>query len=322
MLQQNTSPKQVIESSYNIEVTMKWRKLGKVFDVNNSTPDGYMVSHAMMPCPYHIKGDIYRIYFSSRDITNRSRPFSIDMNINFPLETFGLSKEPILDLGELGCYDDSGVMPTCIYNVGDDKYMIFNGWSLGLNVPFYSFNGLAKEVSDKFVKQSRYPNVLSRSSSDPISTFSPFVLYDEGKWKMWYVSLIRWSQDKKHYYHIKYAESFDGINWTPKNHVCIDFESKSEFAIARPCVIKVKDHYKMWYSYRGDKYRIGYAESSDGLVWNRMDSYSGLSVSDDGWDSEMVEYAYVFGHKGKLYMLYNGNDYGKSGFGIAIEDNE
>ena len=43
-----------------------------------------------------------------------------------------------------------------------------------------------------------------------------------------------------------------------------------------------------------------------------------IDVSNDGWDSEMICYPYVFDHKGKRYMLYNGNDYGKKGFGLAI----
>ncbi len=76
----------------------------------------------------------------------------------------------------------------------------------------------------------------------------------------------------------------------------------------------------MWYSYKGANYRIGYAESDDGLVWRRLDSQVGIDVSSSGWDSEMIEYAYVFEHGGTKYMLYNGNDYGRDGIGLAIAD--
>ena len=54
----------------------------------------------------------------------------------------------------------------------------------------------------------------------------------------------------------------------------------------------------MWYSYRGDAYRIGYAESVDGLEWERKDEEAGIDVSADGWDSEMIEYPCVFEHAG------------------------
>jgi hypothetical protein len=74
----------------------------------------------------------------------------------------------------------------------------------------------------------------------------------------------------------------------------------------------------MWFSHRGEHYRIGYAESDDGIRWTRMDSEVGLTVSDSGWDSVGLCYPYVFDHKGTRFMLYNGNEYGKSGFGLAV----
>ena len=76
----------------------------------------------------------------------------------------------------------------------------------------------------------------------------------------------------------------------------------------------------MWYSHRGETYRIGYAESEDGLAWQRKDEEAGPDVSGAGWDSEMVEYPFVFDHEGERYMLYNGNGYGKTGVGLAVLD--
>ena len=175
----------------------------------------------------------------------------------------------------------------------------------------------------------RYPVALNRDEIDPYSTFAPFVLKDKGIWRMWYVSLIKWEEknnELKHYYHIKYAESLDGINWKKEGKICIDFKNTLEYAIARPCVIKRGNTYKMLYSYRaGEKnltYRIGYAESMDGINWERMDEKMNLSISESGWDSEMVCYPYVFEYNDKLYMLYNGNGYGKTGIGLAVLEEE
>ena len=75
----------------------------------------------------------------------------------------------------------------------------------------------------------------------------------------------------------------------------------------------------MWYSYRGDSYRIGYAESLDGVHFDRRDDLVGIDVSDAGWDSKSIEYPNVFDHKENRYMLYNGNDYGLTGIGMAIQ---
>jgi hypothetical protein len=140
---------------------------------------------------------------------------------------------------------------------------------------------------------------------------------------MWYVSATGWDLHEgkpRHHYHIKYCESVDGINWRRDGVVCIDYQSPDEYAIARPCVIRENGLYKMWYSYRGEAYRIGYAESKDGLNWVRKDDESGINVSESGWDSEMVAYPYVFQSHNKQYMLYNGNGYGKTGIGLAIRE--
>jgi hypothetical protein len=138
---------------------------------------------------------------------------------------------------------------------------------------------------------------------------------------MWYYSAVGWEMSDgrpKHFYHIRYAESDDGVRWRRDGRVAIDFKSPDEYAIARPSVLWHEGRYRMWYSYRGPAYRIGYAESPDGYEWTRLDHLAGIDVSPDGWDSEMIEYPHVFDHDGSLYMLYNGNEYGKTGYGLAV----
>jgi hypothetical protein len=147
------------------------------------------------------------------------------------------------------------------------------------------------------------------------------VLIEEGVWRMWYTSGTGWTLEDgrpRHYYHIRYAESHDGLEWKPTGIVCIDYASASEHAIARPHVIKEGDRYRMWYSHRGPSYRIGYAESEDGLRWQRRDEDAGIDVSDFGWDAQMIAYPCIFRHEGQLLMLYNGNDYGRTGIGLAV----
>ena len=81
----------------------------------------------------------------------------------------------------------------------------------------------------------------------------------------------------------------------------------------------------MCFSSRGEKkistYRIRKATSKDGIKWERTKEIE-LDVSESGWDSEMVCYPYVFEYNGKLYMLYNGNNYGKTGIGLAVLEEE
>jgi hypothetical protein len=305
---------------------MIWKKKGMIF-----CPDGsidWMKSHAMMPVVYQINDDLFRVFFSPRDALNRSRCASIDLlyeNDSFHLDN--LTKEPILDLGPLGAFDDSGIMPTSIIEHNDLLYMYYNGWTLGKNVPFFSFNGVAisNDKGKSFKKYSKGPVILYRNNIDPFSTFAPFVIQHNGKFMMWYVSLIRWELNNgipKHYYHIKFAESNDGINWIRNGIIAIDFKNEYEYAIARPMVIFENSIFKMWYSYRAgpinQTYRIGYSESINGIEWVRKDNQISLDVSPKGWDSEMICYSYVFKCHDQKFMLYNGNSYGKTGFGLAL----
>ena len=161
---------------------------------------------------------------------------------------------------------------------------------------------------------------MERDRHDPFLTTSPWVLLDNGRWRMWYASGTGWQPAEgrpRHSYHLRYAESDDGVTWRRTGRVCIDFADEGEYAIARPCVIKTESGYLLWYSRRGDTYRIGYAESVDGLVWERKDADVGIDVSRAGWDSEMIEYPCVFDHGGSRFMLYNGNGYGATGIGLA-----
>ena len=299
---------------------MKWIKKGLIF-VPNSNPE-WMITHAWVPTAENIEGDLYKIYFASRNKQNLSQIGYVVVDINKPKGILEISKIPVIELGPLGTFDDSGVFPSCIVNHNNKKYMYYVGWMQGKRVPYYASLGLAISLDGgkTFNKFSRGP-LLSRNDVDPYMTATADVKIEDGLWRMWYLTNTQWTIEDnkpKPRYHIKYAESEDGIKWQRDGVVCIDFKSEDEYAIARPWVIKEREIYKMWYSYRGKSYRIGYAESTDGIIWERKDEQAGIDVSEAGWDSEMVACAFVFGHKGRRYMFYNGNDCGKTGVGYAI----
>jgi len=150
---------------------------------------------------------------------------------------------------------------------------------------------------------------------------------------MWYASGTGWTfvEDRPEpLYHIKYAESRDGVRWERTGQVCVDYDHFAR-AIGRPCVYRDEKLYKMLYSYRGLQgyrtnanisYRLGYAESEDGITWVRKDDEVGIGRSEDGWDSQMIEYCYVLKHSGRTYLFYNGNGFGQSGIGYATLDGD
>jgi len=232
-----------------------------------------------------------------------------------------VSTRPVLTFGKAGYFDDSGVSMACIVPTGRCRYLYYVGWNLCVTVPFRNSIGLAVSIDGgQFEKNSPAP-VLDRCDSDPLTLSYPWVLKEGSTWRMWYGSTVRWRHPHGEQDHaIKYAESSDGIHWQPTGDVCIDVVSEEAYAHSRPCVIAEPGRYRMWFSYRGEKYRIGYAESPDGIHWERGNGEHGLGPSGDGWDAQSVEYAHVFDHAGQRYALYCGNGYGATGFGLAVRE--
>jgi hypothetical protein len=264
----------------------------------------------------------YDVYFSGRDADGRARIGRRVLDGSTLQPIAGDAPALALDLGAPGTFDDAGCHPACVTADGEgNAFLYYTGWSLGRSVPFYFYIGAARIGADGGLHRISAAPVLDRSSVDPYLTASPWVLVDGGIWRMWYVSGVRWAHDAagpKHYYHIRYAESTDGLQWTRRGVVCIDFANDEEYAIARPSVVRDGNTYKMWYTYRGASYRIGYAESGDGIEWVRRDDGDAvIAPSKEGWDSEMVTYPFVFDDPPRRLMLYNGNGYGRTGFGLA-----
>jgi hypothetical protein len=297
-----------------------WHKEGLIFG-----PQGdrlWWVSHAAIPVVDRREGDLYRVYFSGRDAQGRVQIGYYEFDITVPHHILKISPEPVIGLGPLGAFDDNGVTSAWLVHHDGKQYQYYSGWTQGKTVPFYFYVGLAisSDNGETFHKVSAAP-ILERNAVDPYLTASPCVLIEDGVWRMWYVSCSRWVMEAgkpKHYYHIRYAQSDDGITWARNGCVCIDYASPNEYAIARPVVLKEDDLYKMWFTHRGAAYRLGYAESTDGLDWERKDDEVGIDVSDAGWDSQMIAYAHVFDHNGRRYMLYNGNSSGETGIGLAV----
>jgi len=307
---------------------MKWKKEGVIFTPDNNYE--WMVSHAQIPIPVYVDDDVLRIYFSTRDKRNRSVTAFVEVDANNPQKILRVCDKPALGLGELGGFDDDGAMPCWVVNFQGAQYLYYTGWNAGGSVPYRLAIGLAiSHNGGESFERFNSGLIMDRTNTEPHFSAGPCVLIDQGVWKMWYLSCTKWeviNGKPEPFYHVKYAESADGINWLRTGDVCIDYDDFID-AIGRPCVIVEDGIYKMFYSYRNSNgyrndpkqsYRIGYAESTDGIRWDRKDAEVGLERSSSGWDSEMMCYCSVYTHKGKKYMFYNGNGFGRSGFGYAV----
>jgi hypothetical protein len=93
----------------------------------------------------------------------------------------------------------------------------------------------------------------------------------------------------------------------------------NEYRIGRPTVFKEDGIYKMFYTRdtTDKQYSAGYAESLNGIDWERKDEAFTLNTSSSGWDSEMVCYPVPVTLGDKKIVVYSGNGMGLTGVGYA-----
>ena len=273
---------------------------------------------------------VWRIYYSSRTKDVISYPFYIDVEAGNLENILKVEERPIFDIGAPGTFDDCGVTMTSIVKIDEHtKYLYYCGWNRKVTVSYSLSIGCVKVVDDEKYEKVFAGPIMERSIYNACAVSAPMVIKEKDEFRMWYIAFTRWQEYKgklEPIYVVKHATSIDGINWKCDNHICLDSEYDGE-SIGRPWVIKDNGKYKMWFSTRGiedyrskdgQHYMIGYAESLDGLNWVRLPV--GITVSEKGWDSEMLEYASVLKDNNKYYMLYNGNNFGKDGFGYAVSE--
>ena len=300
---------------------MKWRKLGLVYCPNGSRE--WDKSYALIPTLGHITESAVRIYFASLDNDRYGRIGYVDLDPKDPTKVIAVGDRPVLDLGDRGCFDDSGVNPSCMVQVGSENFLYYIGWQRCERVPYMLYAGAARlRPNGSFDRVSRAP-VLDRTDREPYLRSATTILKVGDLYRCWYVSARGWTvvgDILYPEYTIRTTTSTDGLNWSVDSTEAIPFQSEAEFGFGRPWVVNDHGIYKMFYCIRSRKspYALGYAESSDGIHWTRKDDQVGLFRSSNGWDSEMICYPCVADILGKRYMFYNGNRHGSTGFGVAI----
>lgn len=278
-----------------------------------------MRTHAALPTAMRVGIDHFRIYYSARDELNRSSIGFLDLDPRWPTRPSHAAAAPILTPGDHGQFDGEGVSVSCAVPRSGQVYLYYLGWNLGGAGSWRNTIGLAisEDEGVTFSKHSRAP-ILDLGEEDPYTLSYPWVIGSDGHWEMWYGSDLRPRAGQDEMAHVlKHAGSSDGTSWTRNGRVVLGLKT-GEIGLSRPCVLQENGRYRMWYSYRGKQYRIGYAESEAGAPWKRFDEVAGIEPSGSGWDSDAVCYPCVFEHGGQKYMLYNGNGYGRTGFGIAV----
>jgi len=302
---------------------MKWIKKGLIYGPNGES--SWAKDSALTPTPFLMDNEQIRVYAGFRDGVGVSRIGFVDLDAKDPSIILKISKDPVLDIGAPGTFDDNGVILGDIVPYENKLYMYYVGFQLVQKAKFLAFSGLAisHDGGNTFERYSKAP-ILDRIDQEIHIRAIHSVLVEESKWKIWYAAGNSWqwiNNTQYPQYHIKYIESYDGVNFNDHAQLCID-TCGDEYRIGRPRVTVQDNLYKMFYTkgtLSGD-YIAGYAESLDGLNWKRMDDKIGISLSKSGWDSKALCYPSLLNYQNNVYMFYNGNDMGKAGFGLAILD--
>ena len=312
---------------------MKWKKLGQIFNFDNSCFKKNFISHSQSPQAI-VFDDFIRIYFSTRKKSENGKFLShvqfVDYNKDFT-EIVNQSEKEVVSLGELGTFNEHGIFPFSPVKYNDKIYAYTTGWTRRVSVDVDSGIGLAisEDKGESFQTIGDGP-VLSASLNEPFLVCDGFVRLFNNIFHMWYIYGIDWNiyeknQEPERTYVIGHAVSNDGVNWEKEGRQIIESKYNGECQ-ALPSVIKIGDRYHMYFCCRNsydfrnnhqNSYRLGYAYSDDLLNWTRDDKNAGIAVSEAGWDSEMLCYPHVFEVDKEFYMLYNGNQFGRFGFGLA-----
>ena len=305
----------------------KWVKHGCLFQAQGQYD--WMQTHAQLPVADAVSANVLRIYFASRDKDGRSRIGFVEVSSGRPHQLLRVSQRPVLDLGELGCFDDQGVLPSSIVNWNGTQYLYYIGVNTATNIAGRAAIGVAesRDGGETFTRVMAGP-IVERGGIEAHLCTSPYVL-PGAPWRMWYTSGTEWVvvDDKPEpCYLIRQTTSSDGLRWQRPGEVAVSFQNESEGGLGRPAIFYDGNIYRMWFSARGkanyrqagpSAYRMAYAESMDGSKWQRLPMPAELAVEPGAWDSDMIAYPHVFRNQGKLEMLYNGNGFGQSGFGYA-----
>lgn len=299
----------------------RWTKLGRLYTPPEQARHPKLATHAANPLPVHLEGDVYRVFYSGRDAHKRSSVGAVDIDI-VRRTVVRDHYEPFFLHGLPGSFYADGVSIGNCYRAGSRRFMLFMGWQAPAGGQWRGDIGGLEVLPDLHLALAGERPWLGADATDPISLSYPWVSERPGGgYDMWYGSTRSWDAGNGEMVHVlNHASSQDGLAWT-RHGLAVPFEIGRAQAFSRPTVARADDgRMQMWFSYRsgsGETYRIGYAEN-DGSGWRLALEDAGIGVSVDGWDADMIEYPFVFDHAGQRYLLYNGNGYGRTGFGLAV----
>jgi hypothetical protein len=303
---------------------MNWRKLGIVYCPDGRTP--WAQTHAMIPTPVLLDSDTIRVFVTMCDGNFVGRPGYVDVDAHNPTRVLRVSDQPLLDVGQPGTFDENGMLTCSVVPLDDGRmFMYYAGFEQGTKIRYRLLTGLAvsHDGGKTFARVKETP-VLERSPQELFFRGGPFVIHENGVFKMWYVAGSGWEDvggKQMPVYVVRYLESDNGIDWGGHGALNLDITNEDEHGFGRPWVLKKPDGgMELFYSVRRrsfGQYRLGYAESGADGTWIRKDNEIGLDCTPGTFDSEAIMYLATIRVGDRTFGFYNGNGFGRDGFAVA-----
>jgi hypothetical protein len=315
-------------------VPLVWKPLGLIFNPTEHDLPLECIDFAQSPQGL-VLPDRVRVFFSMRKRDSSTTFLSHVGFVDFSLDwtkVLGVNQGEVIPLGETGTFDEHGIFPLNVFEHGELVYGFSTGWSRRISVPTESSIGLSvsRNKGITFEKVGAGP-ILSASLNEPFLIADGCALHENGIFHMWYIFGERWkiglvSGKPERVYKIAHATSTDLIDWKRNGVAIIPDVIGIDECQALPTVFKFQDEYHMIFCYRpyegfreigNDSYKLGYAKSDNLIDWRRDDTEGGVEFPAEDWDSDMRCYPNVIRIQDDFYLLYNGNKFGRYGFGLA-----
>ena len=314
---------------------MRWEKLGLIFDpLQHALPDGcreFAQSPQALVLP-----DRVRIYFSTRATDSSGKFLSHIAYVEMARDlrtVLAVSRHTVLPLGALGTFDEHGVFPMNVLAVSGEVWGYTTGWNRRVSVSVDTAIGrvVSRDGGRTFQRDADGP-VLGPSLHEPYLVGDGFVRRIDGVFHMWYIFGTGWKCfaagcPPERTYKIGHATSRDGVIWVKEEaRRIIPDRLGADESQALPTVVTIGTRHHMFFCYRHSfdfrlnperGYRIGHAWSDDLREWTRDDDSPNLPIEANTWDSQMQCYPHAFELDGDVFLLYNGNHFGRRGFGAA-----
>lgn len=305
-------------------MTHQWIDLGLRFEAPGS---GLLRTHAMLPTPI-VLADCIRVFFSSCDAELRGRIFCVDLSLDHPHTVIHFDPAPVLDLGAAGSFDADGVNP-CHLEIVDDVWRLYYvGWQrLSQDVPYTLLAGLAlSDDRGKTFVRWKYEPVLPATPDERYFRTAPFVRRVGDGFEMLYIGGNRFvgspSGKLLPRYAIRRSRSMDGIRWSdPAEDVLLPDEVRGEIGFGRPRIETLPGQAPaLMVSVRTEQTYTLMSGPWDEGPFDRSRLVKVIDAAPHGWASEMTCFGATCQVEGRTLLLYNGNGFGRTGFGLAYRD--